>query len=366
MKPLNRVLPLMVFLALASALAGCGRGPVQELSPLEVLQAPVLPPPGSFSLAACPSGAWLVYADPETRALVLADLQGAVKPAYLDRVTDLLEQDPLLGAHLLFAEGDNLHLLYLDRQSEESMLLKYVRKTGSEAAVIDVLPVVGRPVAAFVLAGGALDLFLERDQGLYREGPLGSTVPLLLPFRPAGPASRIASGETRGFTVFDSGSRRLLLFLEGGTGVRSYTVARFGEAQDSLLTRGGRIQTAAYDPHTSHLVLFESSDPDRGFSVQPVTLSRDTDSLALIDFDGRPGFLFNETAPRGERRHLISLLYPSGGSGTAYEKAVLHRSSRPASGLRAVRYGSSVYVAFFEETLRVLRVDLAALGRRQE
>ena len=361
MKPLHRVcrcLPLTLL-----ALASCRNASVQELSPPEILQAPALPQPGLFSLAAGVRAPFLVHVDPETRALVLTELETDSRPAYLDRVTDLPEQDSMLGAHLLFAEGDSLHLLYLDRQSEDSRLLKYVRKTGADAAVIDVLPVTGKPIAAFPLEGGELDLFLERDQALYREGPLGSGEPLQAPFRAAGPSARIDSGGTRGFTVFDADSRRLLLFLEAAG--QAYTIARFGEAQDCMLGPEGRIQAAAYDPHTSRLLLFETSDPRDGFSVRPVTLCRDTSALALVDFGGSPGFLFNETSPRGERRHLISLLYPAGGSGTAYAKAVLHRSARPASGLRAVRCGQYFYVAFFDEAVRVLRVDFAALERKR-
>ena len=363
MKPLNRAclryLPL-----LALALAGCGHVSVLELSPPEVLQAPALAQPAWFSLSAGTQAPCLAYVDPQTSALVLADLEGAARPAYVDRVTDLPEQDPLLGAHLLFADGGFLHLLYLDRQSEDSRLLKHLTRPAEQASLIDVLPVTGKPVAAFVLADGALDLFLERDGALYREGPLGSGALVQAPFEAAGPASRIVGQNTRGFTVYDSSSRRLLLFLDGAG--QAYTIARFGEAQDCLLAADGRLQAAAYDPRTSRLVLFETANPGDGFSVQPVTLSRDTTALAVVDFGGRPGFLFNETAPRGDRRHLVSLLYPSAGAGAPYAKAILHRSTRPASGLRAVQRWRYLYVAFFEEEVRVLRVDVAQLEGRRE
>jgi hypothetical protein len=328
------------------------------LAPPVVLETPVSPLPGSFSLAGAPAP-FLAYVDRDTRALVLAAVDGSSPPAYLDRITDLPEQDPLSGAHVLFAAGDDLHLLYLDR--EESLLLKHVRKDMKSGTTwIALLPGTGKPIAAFITAG-ALDVFLEKDQVLYREGP--QTGPVHTSFRSEGPASRFEADALRGFTVFDAESRRLLLFRLRGQEVQTLEVARFGQAQDSGVDPQGRLQVLAYDPRSFRIVLFRTEEPASGFDIQPVTLSRGTSSLALVQLPGGQGILFNEISARDRPRYQVCLLHFLPAEG--YRKTVLYRSERPVGALRAVPGREALFVALLDENLRVLRVEYDAIQKRE-
>jgi len=278
----------------------------------------------------------------------------------LDRITDLPEQDPLSGVHLLFAAGEELHLLYLDRQSEESLLIKHVRKGVESGTVwIDVLPGSGKPIAAFLAAGG-LDVFLERDQQMWREGPRSGLV--RTPFRSEGAASRFAADGFQGFTVYDGATHRLLLFLLHGQEVETLEVARFGQAQDSAVDPEGRLQILAYDPRSYRIVLHQTADPASGFDIRPVTLSRGTSSLALVHLPGGPGFLFDEVSARRRPRYQVCLLHfwPEQG----YVKTVLYRSERPITALRACLQRDALFVALLEDDLRVLRVEYDALRKR--
>ena len=344
--------------ALLLAMAGCRSAGIQELDCPLVLETPVSPLPGFF-LVGGTTTPFLAYVDRDTKALVLAAVDGSSPPAYLDRITDLPEQDLLSGAHLLFAAEDDLHLLYSDRQSEESLLLKHVRKNLKSGTIwIDVLPGSGKPVAAFTTPGG-LDVFLERDQALYREGPQAGLV--RTPFRSEGPACRFTADGFQGFTVYDAAAHRLLLFLLRGQDLETLEVARFGQAQDSAVDPEGRLQILAYDPRSFRILLYQSADPASGFEIQPVTLSRGTSSLALVRLPGGPAFLFNEISPRSRPRYQISLLHFSPAQG--YLKTVLYRSEQPATALRAIAAHEALFVGLIEENLRVLRVEYDALQR---
>jgi hypothetical protein len=350
----------LLLAALLLVLAGCRPSGVRELTLPAVLETPVSPRPGSFCLAAGPTAPYLTYIDRDSRALVLSAVDGSSPAAYLDRITDLPEQDPLSGIHLLFAAGDELHLLYLDRQSEESLLLKHVRKAmESGTAWIDVLPGSGKPIAAFPTSGG-LDVFLEQDQEMWREGPRAGLV--RSPFRSEGASSRFAAHGFQGFTVYDAATHQLLLFLLQGQEVETLEVARFGQAQDSAVDPEGRLQILAYDPRSYRIVLHQTADPASGFEVRPVTLSRGTSSLALVHLPGGPGFLFNEVSARRRPRHQVCLLHfwPEEG----YVKTVLYRSERPTTALRACLQRDALFVALLEDNLRVLRVEYDALRKR--
>ena len=337
------------------ALAACRPAGVRELDCPVVLETPIAPLPGYFCLD--PAAPFLSYVDRDSRSLVLAAVDGSSPPAYLDRITDLPEQDPLAGAHLLFAAGDELHLLYLDRQSEESLLLKYVRKSLSAGTTwLDLLPGSGRPLAAFPSAAG-LEVFLERDQTLFREGPRPQTV--RTPFRSEGQASLFATEGLRGFTVYDGQTHRLLLFHLRGQEVESLEVARFGQAQDSAVDGQGRLQILTYDPRSFRILLYRTEDLASGFQVQPVTLARGTSSLALVRLPGGQGFLFNEISARQHPRYQVSLLHFLPAEG--YQKTVLYRSEYPVTALRAMPASEALYVALLQEDLRVLRVEYRAL-----
>jgi len=291
---------------------------------------------------------------------VLSAVDPSGVPEYLDRITDLPENDSLLGSHLLLGGEGFLHLLYLDSRSEEMRLLKYVKKDPrSGTSWIDVLPESGKPVAAWPAEGGGIEIFLERDGALYRLRYPGSAPArqVKAPFSTGGPASFLSS--LRGFTVFDRASQRLLLLYDRAGETAEAEVARFGEAHPACLAADGTLQVLAYDPRSLRLVLFESRDPQEGFRERPVTLARGTTCLALARCGERPLFLFNETEVGRRTRHVLSLLAPAGRSG--YRKYLLHEGDAPVTGLRTAPSASGLYVAFQEDALRVAELDFSAL-----
>jgi hypothetical protein len=179
------------------------------------------------------------------------------------------------------------------------------------------------------------------------------------PFSSGGPATEFSSGGLRGFTVYDSASHRLLLFLLQGREVQTLEVARFGQCQDSAVDPQGRLQILAYDPRTCRIVLYQSASPSSGFQIRPVTLSRGTSSLALVQLPDGTGFLFNEFSPRDRLRCRVCLLHFRPDQG--YVKAVLFRSKRPIAALRACAQNDALYVALLGEELKVLRVEYDSL-----
>ena len=319
MKPLDTRLPVPALSRL-----GSGRLPDRvrpgAFCPREVLRAPALPQPGLVSR--WPPGAtaptWST-STPRPGPWSWPRWTAATPPAYLDRVTDLPEQDLLLGAHLLFADG---------RQPSPAVPGPAVRRQpaaqvrpkerAAEAALIDVLPGSGKPVAAFALATESLDVFLERDQALYREGPQARAGAQPLSAEPARRAvsprtgSRASRCSTRPRAACCCSSSRTGAGITGGGALRG------GAGQRSTRRDASR---SGLRPAHLRILLFESANPADGFSVRPVTLSRDTSSLALVGCAGGPGFLFNEISARGEPRYLISLLYSSARQGVRQERS---------------------------------------------
>lgn len=358
---INLLLPLSVLLC-----SSCRPGAAPELSPRTVLAVPAALLADSFSLAVASGVPYVAYTDRESLALVLTAAEPAAGTDYLDRITSIPENDSLLGSQIMLG-GSQLHLFYLDRRSEEAPLLKYVRKdpaTGN--SWLDVLPAPGKPVAALLGDRGEFELFLEMDQGLYWQRYPSSAPPSLLaaPFASGGPAAVLGSQADpagfRGFTVFDLLSQRLLLFRQQGAEVVATTIARFGRVHGSIFAADGTVQVLAYDPRSLRIVLFQAEAPTADFRSQPVTLSRGTSSLALVNFAGRTAFLFNELEASEAGPYLISVLVPVRQGG--YRKLTLHRSANPLGSFRTAQTADSLYVAFQEGTLRVLRLELVELS----
>jgi len=141
--------------------------------------------------------------------------------------------------------------------------------------------------------------------------------------------------------------------------VGTTAIARFGQVHSSGFAADGTVQVLAYDPRSLRIVLFAAQEPSAGFRSQPVTLSRGTSSLALVNFAGRTAFLFNELEASAAKPYLISVLVPVRQGG--YRKFTLHRSATPLGSFRTAQTADSLYVAFQEGTLRVLRLELAGL-----
>jgi hypothetical protein len=344
-----------------------------QAAPFDTSFTPASP---SFSLALAGNSLDLVFADRNSSALVLAEILASASSnppfvsgvtTYLDRISDMPGTDPLFGAHLFFAEGQDRHLLYIDRKADERMLLKYIHwgSDGGKAskATIDVLPFIGRPLAAFRDEDGMLEVCYETNLQLYRRSlkPTATAEILRSPFSSAGAVSMLDGQGVHGFTAFDEPSRRLLLFRRNGLSFDQTSVARFGVVHSSAVADDGTVSILAFDQQKSRIVLFQQTWPGADFHDQPVCPGREVRCLAMFSYRGSSFFLFSEqTDPRTRKDpYQLSLLIPEVGARTLkYHRHILSSGSQPFPFFRTVLAGDLLYVGFLQGSVRLLRLEL--------
>jgi hypothetical protein len=333
-----------------------------------------------FSLARNGSELDLVFADRSSLGLVLAQIRDdpSANPSfslesttYLDRISDLPGNDPLFGVHILFQEGPERHLLYLDRKTDERSLLKYIH-WGSDGgrATIDVLPFTGRPLAALRGEDGALEVYLEAGRQLLRQSfkPAAAAEILRSSFSLAGAVWTLASDRVQGFTAYDDLSHRLIFFRRNGHSLDQTVLAHFGVVHSSAVADDGTVSCLAYDQQQYRIVLFQQDRSSAGFRVQSVTPARDVRCLGMFFYGGSAFFLFSEqTDPRaGGDSYRLSMLVPQAGAGKAgYRRVVLQKGALPITCLRTVSAADHLYVALLQGSVRFLRLDLKNYLRRE-
>jgi hypothetical protein len=363
----------IALLLMAFGLCHCSREADLEFSQAAPFDTGCTPASPSFSLAHAGNSLDLVYADRNSSALLLAEVLvpassgSAFVPgltSYLDRINDPPGTDSLSETHLLVTEGQDRHLFYLARRADERVLLKYVH-WGPEGGngTVDILPFIGRPLAAFQGEDGLLEVVLETGRELYRLPlkPAAAAEILASPFVSKGAASVLDGQGVEGFTVFDSLSRSLFLFRRNANSVDRMAVARFGEVHSSAVADDGTVQILAFDQRHSRIVVFRQDRPGADFHNQPLCPGRDVRCLATFFYRGSPFYLFSEqTDPRAKKDpYQFSLLAPElGGRTLRYHRLILQRGPRPFPFFRAVRAGDSLYVAFFDGSIQLLRLEL--------
>ena len=365
-------LPLLLGAALASLLvSGCARRAERAESPYPLLTASKGPVGSFFTLRAGPQELHLLFPEAETLSLKM-DILGSgrdnqpmevLDTQFLDRIQRTQELEPLFGNHFYALLGREQQVFYLDQEREDRWILKWLHRSDrTEAWTIDVLPPHGRILAAWSDPQGRMRLFLQSGEALLAgSSPRFSSFERVLePFEAEGEASVLDGTGEAGFTVFNRLSGRLLLIRqeEGKALVRP--LLRVGRIHHSWLALQGTLAVLTYDPQRAELVAWRETVPGQGLQSLPVAPCRGTHSVFGFTTAAGDWYLFNEVlgGEAGERVHQVSLLSP-GASG--YRKLALLRSREPILRMQALREGGRLIVAFSQEVLRVLEVDLSRL-----
>lgn len=284
--------------------------------------------------------------------------------SYLDRISDQPAADALFGAHLFFTEGGDRHLFYVDRKADEQILLKHVRWAAAGGnALIDVLPFSGRPIWACRNEDGTMEVFYEKERGLFRQTvkPSSASELLISPFDSAGAVSLLDGRDVRGFTAYDHVSQRLILFLRRGSSFSRHPVARFGAVHSCASAEDGSVRIAAFDQQHSRIVLFRQSQPDSDFEERLLAPAREVGCLGVFFHRGLPFYLYSERSEpgAGEDPYRLALLAPeSGRPMTRYRRYILCSGPIPILRFRSVIDADLLYVAYLQDSVRLLRLDL--------
>ena len=369
----RKIAPLLACAALAALLvSGCARRTERIESPFPLLTASNGPVGSFFSLRAGPQEIHLLFPEIETLSLKMDILQpGREKRAlevretnFLDRIHRTQELEPLFGDHFYALSGREQQVFYLDQEKEDHWILKWLHRADrAEAWAIDVLPLQGRILAAWRDPRGRMRLFLQVGEALLAgSSPRFSTFEKILePFAAEGEASTLDDTGGAGFTVFNRLSGRLLLIRqeEERTVVRS--LLRVGRIHHAWRSPQGTLTVLAYDPQRAELIAWRETGPDGTFQPLPVAPCRGTHSVFGFTTAAGEWYLFNEVlgGEAGGRVHQISLLHP-GAAG--YEKTALLRSREPILKVQALQEEGRLIVAFSQEALKVIEVDLSRLG----
>jgi hypothetical protein len=317
--------------------------------------------------------------------LLIADIaKDPLRPAvnsttYLDRISYSPDIDETFGRHLFLAGERLRHILYIDRESEENSVLKWLSKTEEEDTWwIDALPRLANPLAAIPEEGNTLQAVVAEGSSLslYRLGraseptPLGTTKLTSGRFRPLGDVSMMREGDFWAFTAYDGQSRRLYLVYPAKETMCVEPVHTAGEVHHSTLSKG-RLRVLLFAPGEFTITLLERplvrSEPadQQPFDVHPVTLCEGTSSVFLTTYHGQDLFLFNErtTDQENKRSHQLSLLYPDSAD-EKYEKLALFRGDPAIRGFHALRVDDVLYVLYLRgDALTLLTLSLSELAR---
>ena len=298
---------------------------------------------------------------------------------YLDRISYSPDIGEDFGKHLFLVSDPYYHILYVDRESQDNSVLKWLSRTDEEESWwIDAFPGLTDPLAGVPEADGNLEVVFSegRNLSLYRLHAtaqpelLATTSPPSGALVPVGKTCVIRRGDDWAFSVYDANSRRLYLVHPSQDSLRIEAV--YASAAVHYVTiLDNRLYILVFDPAESTITMLERASiwqqaaEQRSFEVVPVTLCEGTTSVFMTNYNGEHLFLFTEriVEPQEEIRYQLSLLYPRSADGT-YEKAALVEGEARLEGFRAIRAADTLYVLYLEtDRLRLLSVSLEQLAR---
>jgi hypothetical protein len=366
-------------------LASCFSGSKEkklETHEIEVSDQAVGP---NFSLHVEDARLYMIYPSLDALSLNLVSAQifpESLQPTleetkYLDRISYSPDIGEDFGRHLFLVSDSFHHVLYVDRESQDSAVLKWLSKTDAdESWWIDAFPGLTEPLAAVPEQGGNLLVVFSKGRtlSLYRleaEGqptPLASTPLPSSALHPVGKTWVVRQGSEWAFSVYDDHSKRLYLVHPSQEALRIEPVYTSGEVHYATML-DGRLYILVFDPTESTITMLERAwiwhqDADRrSFEVSPVTLCEGTTSVFMTNYQGEHLFLFNERTaqPKEEIRYQLSLLYPESAGGK-YAKTALVEGKAYIQGFRALKVEDILYVLYMEtDRLVLLSVSLNAL-----
>jgi hypothetical protein len=363
LRRLGGALPVALLLAL---LAGCtGRGFV-DLHPETLSFAPEAAG-GAVSLVRIGGELLGVFSDRSTASLDSVQVPiGEHLPTQAEvDVVDVVDFAPPLsaafGRHVLTSRGDTAALLYEDRASADTTVLKLAtRGAGASQWTVDVMDPAGEPLSVVPNPDGGFDAFWAQGS-LFWWRPSGVTAEVMPGFKPSGAPHTFGPG---GFTAYNADDNSLYVVerIGGIFRARSFPVA--GPVQSSLESPDGTLSVLSWDGSTRRLLLFEDAHDGRAPVTTTVTISDDTHVVALLPgHSGGPQlFLFDETNPSGGlRAHRVSLVAPAaalGQPGNRYLKSVLFEGTQAVEGLDAVETPGALYVLVQSAGMTLVRVPV--------
>ena len=297
---------------------------------------------------------------------------------YLDRISYSPDIGGDFGRHLFLLAEPFQHILYIDRESQENAVLKWLSKTGTdESWWIDAFPGFSEPLAAVPeQEGGLRVVFSEGDSlSLYRFQPEGQPVRLAsetLPsgaLRQAGRTHLLRQGDEWAFSVYDDHSKRLYL-VHPGQDKLGIEAAYTSAAVHYSTILDGRLYILVYEPAESTITMLErasiwsQSADQRSFEVSPVTLCEGTSSVFLTNYHSRHLFVFDERDidQPDKKGYRLSLLYPES-AGEKYEKLTLVEGEEMFQEFTALRAADNLYILYMRaDKLTLLSVSLDKLA----
>jgi hypothetical protein len=298
---------------------------------------------------------------------------------YLDRISYSPDIGESFGRHLFLADDRFHHMLYIDREGQESSVLKWLSKTGTdESWWIDAFPELTEPLAAIPEQEGALQVVVSEGTSLslYRLQPEGQPLQLAstaLPSGPLQPTGRtyvVRQGDFWTCSVYDDLSKRLYLIHPRQDTLGIEPVYTSAEVHYSTIL-DDRLHILLYEPAESAITLldraliWDQTADQRAFEVLPVTLCEGTTSVFLTTYKGRYLFLFNERVvdKREKTSYQLSMLYPES-EGTKYEKLALVEGDANIQGFTALKAADTLYLLYLRnERLTLLCASLGELAR---
>lgn len=339
----------------------------------------------NYSLHLSSNRLYMIY--PSTAALsltlVTAEISGRPQhplvgePTHLDRISYSPDIEPNFGRHLFLADDRLRHILYIDRESEESSVLKWLSKSDvDDTWWIDAFQGVQEPLLAVAEDDGALQALVIRNgiASFYRFSREGqpqqlSTASLASSrFEAQGDISVVEWENYTALTVFDAYTSRLYLIKPRDNEITSEAIYSTGGVHFATILEN-HLLVLVFEPAESTITLLsrklpspKGTDP-RPFEVLPVTRCEGTTSVFLADHAGKRLYLFNErTYDKTDKgMYTLSLLYPHA-SDSKYEKTTVVEGDVRIDDFKALKAGDFLYVLLRrQDRLMLLSVSLADL-----
>lgn len=326
--------------------------------------------PGKYiSLNTANSRLYTVFSDHELKNLMLLSIdtnkpinKQPINSETIDVIDTSPEINPFFGNHSFLITGRGMDLFYIDQQTEEKFILKWLsRKTAKDVWNVNTINPAGKIVAGIPYADNQILLVWNGNKLYYRmfyakrqiEGYLNKK------FKFLNDISIISNGNIYGVIGFDSISNSLKLFSFYNNKLKEQKLADFGRVQFASADNTGNLKILAYRNSTNELILINGKNSL--FKQTKVTLARLTNSVYFFTKNNLVYYIYDEFSPdkKGNAGYQIVLISPKKDH---YSKTVLFRSRNEISKFRAKFIRSKIYILFTEKGLKLLEVSLKGVN----
>ncbi len=374
----------IVALFILLALLSCSSNKVLHYKPHTVCISKETPSPYFSINLTADRNVSVVYAEYNTSSLYEITLTNELsikKRTFIDTIDRVPPVNPLFGLNTSLITPKIQFILYLDQQTEENRILKFLYKREKTPKwYTDVLNPTGVPIAILHTEGTIIPVW-EQGTNLYYVVNKKEKIPTLLFAKPA----KVNRNFNLINIIYDSQPK-------GGMGFFAFdrltkAIYRFDWSKARLIweklqntdypiyyakkASGGKYSVLFYNKRTNEIDYIPAGYPE-GKTLQRVTLSRETTTLFFINYNGRNFFFFNELdANENEKPFFaVSVIYPKNSDmdtdiqakGISYQKCILVASSEPIRPIRWVFDGKKIYIVYLRsDGLYISYIDLAEL-----